>query len=178
MDWVMARHMPEPGTPATLRPARGRTVRLLAVALFFLILGLLPSSAGAALRILDVLCFGTCAVVFAIQLARGSTYLRINDNGFVVRTMFRTTAMVPWSAVTGFAAGYIPPAPQRFVVYDVDPADPRLRVARQVARTFARHEAALPDTYGLSADELADLLNGWRILHGTAQPRTPHPVPR
>jgi hypothetical protein len=92
----------------------------------------------------------------------GSAYLRLDPAGFTVCSLFRTHA-TRWFEVEGFATARI--SGRRMVVYNYSRfhrGQPRLR---RLASTISGYEAALPDTCGMKADSLAELMNQWRVEH-------------
>jgi len=50
------------------------------------------------------------------------------------------------------------------VVFNYSDHYDRVKMMRGFARKIAGYEGALPDTYGMSADQLADLLNNWKAI--------------
>ena len=105
--------------------------------------------------------FGLCAIVFALQLAPRSTYLRLTADGFQTRSLFRQGPLVRWSDVSEFRVERLPPSMTQMVVYD-EPGTPQTRL-RRFNRLLAGGEAALlPDGCGVSAQDLAALMNQWR----------------
>lgn len=119
------------------------------------------SSSAKVIAWLSVGFFALCAVVFALQLVPGASYLRITDEGFVFCSLFRKSPLVPWREVSEFRVASVPPSSHKLVVYDLNNA---LRPAiRSVNRALVGASDGLPDTYGLKPQELADLLNSWRL---------------
>lgn len=146
--------------PVILYPSRGKLAGLLALSLLLV--------AGSVLSIKrdlpggwpGALFFGLCALVFLIQFHPRSSYLRLNREGFIVCSLFRQSPLVPWRDVGPFQVAKIPRARRTFVVYEWNTKKhPTLQA---ISRSIAGTNAALPDTYGLRAEQLADLLNEWR----------------
>jgi hypothetical protein len=108
-------------------------------------------------------------VVFAVMLLPGAGYLRIDRQGFTTCALFRAT-FTPWSTVRGFGVtrvGY-----RRMVGVNLEPSG---RLAAGVGRVNASllgFEGALPDTYKMSAEALAALMN-----EALAQARSIAPPP-
>jgi hypothetical protein len=48
------------------------------------------------------------------------------------------------------------------VVFNFSNLHPRQRVLRKLSSAMSGYEAGLPETYGLSAEELAATMNDWR----------------
>jgi hypothetical protein len=110
--------------------------------------------------------FGACTMVFLALLLPGAAYLRLSRDGFRVRSLWRSH-FTPWSAVIGFRVARI--ARRRLVVFNF--VDAKARRRARYARILTGVEGALPDTYGLSADKLAELMIHWQVrVRTTAAP--------
>ena len=109
--------------------------------------------------------FGLIAGVFGVTVLPNSSYLELRPEGFTVCSLFRPHTY-SWVDVGPFAVGKIGLNPM--VVFDFSgnyEPSPRLR---QVAAELTGSEGALPDSYGLSLPELAQLLNEYRgAYHAT-----------
>ena len=81
--------------------------------------------------------------------------LRLTAQGFAMIDRHSTLAF-HWDEVQGFRA-----AGRRLVVFDFVRQEGAM-AARHVARFLAGGEGALPDTYGMTAVDLARVLNEWR----------------
>jgi len=57
---------------------------------------------------------------------------------------------------------------RKMVGWDYAPTYTAQSLGRKISRGMSGVEAGLPDTYGMSAESLATLLNDWRIQHRTA----------
>jgi hypothetical protein len=103
-----------------------------------------------------------CAAAIPVMIVlvwRGSS-LRLDGSGLQVRHGWRTRS-TRWADASVFeVSAPIPPSDIRVVTYD-DVTSRRGTVAAINARITGRG-SALPDTYGLSLEELAWLLNHWR----------------
>ena len=144
-----------------LRPSRAKTILLLLVALVFVAIGvfaLADREWGVGLSC--TIFFGLGAVIAAIQLRPGAAYLRLTEEGFVVCSMFRAGALVPWNRVSNFRVGSLPLAGKKMVVYDS--SSPTKRGLRQINRELIGASDGLPDNYGMKYDALAALMNDWR----------------
>jgi hypothetical protein len=103
--------------------------------------------------------FGLCTIIAAVMLLPGAASLELDRDGFQTTSLFRRR-QTRWQDVSEFEPVSIPPAMQKMVAYD------DVKVAgRAVARfniALASRNAGLPDTYGLSAAELAHVMTQWR----------------
>jgi hypothetical protein len=103
--------------------------------------------------------FGACTIVAAMLLLPGAGGLSLDRQGFRATSLFRGFD-ARWQDVSGFEPVSIPPSLQKLVGYD----DIKLagRAAAKLSIAIAGHNSALPDTYGLSAQDLAWLMAAWR----------------
>lgn len=146
-----------------LRPAKKKALFLLAVSLAIASVGIAMIRAGEGFVAgLTTAFFGLCAIVFVVQLVPAASYLHLSPDGFVVRSLFRTSPLIPWKDVGEFRVWTV--TPNRMVVYDYSGAPhPRLK---RLNRAVCGADAGLPDTYGMKAYELANLMNDWRARYG------------
>lgn len=144
--------------PATLRPRRLKFVGLLVVSLVFVAGAsflLASPGASAATAWFGLVFFGACAVVFAVLLLPGASYLQIGHDGFTVCTLFRKQ-FYPWTSINRFTADRQFYRQVVALTFERDAPTPPMR---QLNRNLVGYDGMLPDTYGMSATTLADLLN-------------------
>jgi hypothetical protein len=144
--------------PMRLRTTRKRTLLLLLGSAAFVVAALFvipidPNTAYGAIAF-----FGLGVVVALIQLLPNSSYLELDERGFTTCTMFRK-GFVPWQDVGEFYPCTIPPGTRSMVAYRFAPGYTPHATTRKVLNALAGAEAALPDTYGRPAKDLAELLN-------------------
>jgi hypothetical protein len=113
--------------------------------------------------------FGVCSAAFAVHLWPGASYLQLSPEGFVACSLFRRQPLIRWDSVSEFRVAPVPGSGMKMVVYSCDHSrHPRLAA---VNRTLVGATDALPDTYGRTPDELAALLNEWRLRALYSEPR-------
>jgi hypothetical protein len=144
--------------PVRLRTTRKSVLLLLLGSGAFVVAGffVLPTHPAAAYGAIAF--FGLGVVVAVVQLLPGSSYLELDERGFMTCTMFRK-GFVPWQDVGEFYPCTIPSSTRAMVAYRFAPGYTPQATTRKVLNALAGAEAALPDTYGRSAKELAELLN-------------------
>jgi hypothetical protein len=111
---------------------------------------------GQWLGLIPTVFFGLGLVVSLILLLPNSSFLELDDNGFLFRNLFRDSRF-SWADIAGFEARRL--SLRKFVTFDFARGYTASRHARALARTISGAEGALPDTYGMSAEDLADLMN-------------------
>jgi len=121
--------------------------------------GVLMIMSGELLGWFVAVVFGLCVLVFTVSLLPGANCLRVGPNGFTIRSLFRSHSY-RWSDVRGFGVGRV--GVKWMVVFDFTDefqGTPRLR---KISVALAGHEGALPDSYGMPLEALAELLNEYR----------------
>jgi len=149
------------GEEVILRPSRLR-----AIARFLFMLAVTGFHVGLVFAYGDCLLLWLLAAVCAagtlvslMKVLDRSACLRLTVKGFFVQDR-RGPLFYDWRDVQNFRTGQ-----RNRVLFDFPDSDPAARKARMVARFVAGGEGALPDTYGIAADELAKLMNEWRERH-------------
>jgi hypothetical protein len=145
--------------PATLYTSRWKNVLFLlfCAGMFVLLLGANETKFADVWWVL--LLFGLGVVVFAVLLLPGSACLKLTADGFEVTSLYRKH-FVPWTSVDDFYPITI--EHMRYVGWNYVPAFHDSPLLRQISSDLSGAQAALPDTYGMSAVELTTLLNELR----------------
>jgi hypothetical protein len=100
--------------------------------------------------------FGIGAVVFAILLLPGAAFLKLDSDGLTVCALYRAT-FTSWDAVEGFGVTQV--GLRKFVgVALTEPGKTKSLMARFNTGVIG-FDGMLPDTYGMTAADLAVLLN-------------------
>jgi hypothetical protein len=154
-----------PNLPVTYR-TRPLKMALLALGSgVFVSLGLwlLPREPVIALGC--VIFFGLCASVGLVGLLPNSSYLTLTEQGFLFASLFRKD-FVAWSSVQSFVPVRI--QFNSMVGWNYSSEFRGSTRLRRASTAVAGVEAALPDTYGMPAEQLADWMNQLRDVHTRA----------
>lgn len=144
------------GERIVLRPSRGRALRVLPIAVGFVLLGLWILPRAPVVGLLSIVFFGACGLIGLTLLVPGLHALEVGRAGFLVRTPIRRRALT-WSEVGAFDVRDV--ASQSFVVFDRRGAGPQS--AWSIANTWLTGaNDALPGGY--DAHAVAALLNEHR----------------
>jgi hypothetical protein len=145
--------------PVTLYPSRKKWLLVFAGSALFAVGGAWMIRSGDGRGWLGVIFFGLGALVAAVQLLPGAGALMLDRDGFEVASLFRRHR-TRWQDAAGFIAARLPRARQKMVAYD-DATLGTTSLTKFNVSVIGRN-AALPDTYGFSADDLAQLMARWR----------------
>jgi hypothetical protein len=144
-----------------LRPSKTRALLLLAGSAAFTAGGVLMISGAKGFTAWFVtLFFGACGLIALVHLLPRASYLELQPEGFIVRSLYRQWPLIRWSQVSEFGIARFSWGNRMVVFNDSQPVPPRLAKANVALFGFT---SALPDTYGMKPDALADLLNRRRL---------------
>lgn len=145
--------------PTTLHPNRTKMALLFLVCAAFVVIPVWMVRDGQSMGYLTGVFFALGLPVFAVQLLPNATYLQLRSDGFTFCSLFRAHTF-QWRQVQTFAAIHVGVNPM--VAWNFTADYVASGGMRRASKAFSGYEAALPDTYGMKAQELADLLNELR----------------
>jgi len=121
------------------------------VSLILFILGIRLLHQNIWIAVLNIFFFGICFIVYVINFIPNATYLKLEESGITMKTLFKTT-FIPWKAVQNFDTKNI--FLFKMVTFNLNEnlTDSKTR----------SKQGAFPDTYGMSAKRLSDLLNEYK----------------
>lgn len=137
--------------PLLLKPRKIKNIFMILISLGFVVLGISLLEKKLWLGVLSILFFGVCFIIFIINLLPNSVYLKIDERGIEMKNLFRIT-FIPWKAVNAFSTKSIF---LKMVTFNID--EKLLTDSMIKGKT-----GAFPDTYGMSAKNLAALLNNYK----------------
>jgi hypothetical protein len=111
--------------------------------------------------------FALCTLISLLQLTTSLSHLRLGQDGFTISVPLRSYSY-RWSDIEEFSVSEIPEELKGFVVFRFSSSYGKQRVPRKLISTAFGYEGALPDTYGMSPQSLAELMNRWRTGSHTA----------
>lgn len=154
-----------PALPMTLRPSVLQWLLLLLCGLVPLVIRYPWSSQGMAnwswTDWLMIAIVGACLLFALVNLVPGASYLRLESQGMVVRSFYRTHT-TPWADIAGFGVMTLPRTDRELVGWNYMPGRGKPSFLREFDFAAYGLEVALPDTYGMDAEDLAALLQSIR----------------
>jgi len=148
----------------TLYPGKFKNIFLLLISIIFTVGGIFMLMDGETFGWFVSGFFGICLIVAIIGLLPNANYLKLDKNGFEMCTLFKKSAY-RWEDIQLFRSGKV--HVKTMVMFNFSEDFQKHKTMRKVNAKIAGKEGALPDTYGLKAEELADLMNDYRQKHTT-----------
>lgn len=145
--------------PLRLHPSRLKMLGLLAVCLVFVALGLLMSREQPAMGYFCAAFFGLGIPVFLLQMLPGKSYLELARDQFVSASLFKS-ATVQWNDIAELRVIRI--HGNKMVGWNYNAAYRGRGTGHAVSSALAGVHGALPDTYGMKAEALAELMDAIR----------------
>lgn len=138
--------------PLTLKPGKIKNTILILISIAFIVLGISLLEKNMLIAVLNIFFFGICLIIFVINMIPNASYLKIDERGIEMKNLFKTT-FIPWQAVSGFKTKFI--FVNKLVTFTID--EKLLENSKMKGKS-----GAFPDTYGMSAKNLANLLNEYK----------------
>lgn len=146
-------------SPLRLNMPRRRAVRLLVLVGAFVAVGIVIVPQSPWVGWSAIAFFGLGVVLFAVQLAR-PTYLVLDESGFQLQAPFQRSAMQrAWEECSRFTAQHI--GGTIMVIYS-SARDDHVPVRKATQVIAGGDEGVQAGFGGLSADQLAELMNRYR----------------
>ena len=123
----------------------------------------LKQSGWSFLGWLTIVFFGLGVPLSLLMLLPNATYLRLDEEGFEMRSVFRNNRY-RWTDVAGFTIGSLRGAKMIAIHFRHDFKPQRL--ARSMAAALAGMEGAIPNHYNAPLEEILEALNAWRQRYG------------
>jgi hypothetical protein len=147
--------------PFTIYPNKSKIIRLLFISCAFVGGGVLMICDRQMMGWLAVVFFGLGVPIFIIQLFPNSSFLTVSDEGIEFCSLFRKSKL-KWSDIAEFGVFSIRNhglTVRKIIGINFSATYTLASKGRAVAKALSGFEGALPDTYGLQAEELVELLS-------------------
>jgi hypothetical protein len=148
-----------------LHPSRGKKIRLMLVSAAFVAVGLAMLKTNFLMAMLTIVFFGLGVVVSLVMLVPGCSQLELRADGFVVLHFWRRSSYA-WTDIRQFDVLTLRQHGMQtyeMVAIDFTEGFPRHRIGRLLSSTLTGADGGLPDTYGLRASELAELMSQYQL---------------
>jgi hypothetical protein len=144
-------------------PDRRRGWKLVAFSAAIAAAGMWFQSVGSP-RGLLLLTLGVGGVtVFGLPLLPGSAHLKLDPQGFKLRVLYRSH-LFRWPDIDRFEVKQV--GRTKLVVFKYAPAYRGRRLRRMLSSGLSGWDGALPETYGMSAEDLEVKMSSWKERFG------------
>lgn len=147
-----------------LKPARLKTLALVLGSALLATLGWHFFAGVPALRWIFAVFFGSGVLIFGVNLAPGSSYLRLSPEGLTYCSLYKPRHY-SWHEIERF--GVMVVGMNRMVGFSFSSSYRGLERTRKAVAAVSGYEVGLPDTYGRKPDDLIKLLNEWKKRHSS-----------
>jgi hypothetical protein len=145
--------------PRIFFPSPEKWVRLTLGSGLFTAIGIAMMIKAAPFGIFVTASFGVGTMIGITMLLPGANSLRLDGDGFEITKFFFLRQRYSWLNVSDFVVWVM--SRNRFVVFKAE--KPRLSVYERISAAMAAgRNGYLPDTYGMAANDLAQLMTNWR----------------
>ena len=158
---ISPRHSTPTDGPILLRPQPTKWLLVALGSLAFVLIGIWMVRSRDMFGWLAIVFFGLCLAVSLICLLPKASYLRLTPDGFTMCSLFRAHT-IRWEDVTGFGVGTV--FTNKMVMFNYVESYQRTPRLRSFNTELTGFEAAIPDSYGLRHEDLADLLNRYKTM--------------
>ena len=149
--------------PITYPGSRKKTFILLLVSILFVFCGIVTFKESTIISILGIAFFGLGSIVFMINLLPKASYLTLTSEGFEFSSLFRrhfeTWADIDLFFPVRISLPYHFGGVKKMVGWNYRQNYRKSSKMRNISSWLSGAEAALPDTYGKSVEELCDIMN-------------------
>lgn len=145
--------------PLILLPSSRKWAGLIVIGVCLMILSFISMARSPVTGILGLIFFAVATVVAIAAVLPGSSSLRLDRESFI-RTRLYHAKRYRWSEVRDFSVWTW--RGTGFVVFEV--TKPRLNPLEKMNKAISGRNGYLPDTYGLAAKSLVQLMIGWQNL--------------
>ncbi|WFB36529.1 hypothetical protein P3T73_01985 [Kiritimatiellota bacterium B12222] len=143
-----------------LTPTKWKSVLMLFLSTLLTTGGVFMFLGGEKIGLLIAGFFGLCSLIFVVQLFPNASYLVLDDHGFSFTSMFKTSS-VSWQEIDSmgvirFRQNML--VVKKMVGWSYHPTESPPQVGQKMSEAISGFQAALPETYGMKAEALLDLM--------------------
>ena len=145
--------------PILLRPKATKWLAVAVGSFAFVLIGIWMVRSREVFGWFGIVFFGLCLSVSLMCLLPHASYLRLTPDGFTICSLFRAHT-IRWDDVTDFGVGRV--LTNKMVMFNYAESYQHSPKLRSFNTELTGFDAAIPDSYGLRHEELADLLNRYK----------------
>jgi hypothetical protein len=144
----------------TLYPKKSKILGMLVLSSVFVAASVWMIETGEHFGWVGLIFFGLALLASLFMLVTNTSYLRLTKEGFETRSIFKTS-FTDWKDVETFGVGSI--ERNKMVVFNYSASHQKNAKIKQLSRDFAGFEGSVSNMYGDSPEEMAQLMNDWKL---------------
>lgn len=146
--------------PKIFRPNRLKILMLFLISSAFVAIGIFALEENTLLGWFSISFFGIGIIVSLIQFYPNASYLKLNEEGFEVKSLFRTS-FTKWSDVKDFREGHI--KRNKMIFFDYTEEHKKWKKGKKLSKFLSGKEGAIQSSYNISTKELLNLLKEYKL---------------
>lgn len=107
-----------------------------------------------------IIFFGLGIIVSLIQFYPNSTYLKLTDEGFEVKGLFRSS-FTKWTDIKDFRQGQI--KGNKMIFFDYTDRHKKWKSGKKVAKFLSGKEGAVQSSYNIKTEDLLNLMKEYKL---------------
>lgn len=145
--------------PQVFRPIQLKNLILFFGCSAFVAIGIFIRNSDGKIRWGSIVFFGIGVIVSLIQFLPNSKYLKLTDNGFEVKGLFRSS-FTKWTDVKNFREGQIRDV--KMIFFDYTDNHKKWNNGKKIAKFLSGNEGAVQSSYNIKTDKLLNLMKEYK----------------
>ena len=146
--------------PQIFRPNQLKNSILFLGCSAFVAIGIIIRDSDPKIGWASIIFFGLGVLVSIIQFFPNSTYLKLTNEGFEVKGLFKSS-FTRWSDVKDFRKGQI--KGNKMIFFDYTDQHKKWNSGKKVAKFLSGNEGAVQSYYNIKTDELLNLMKEYKL---------------
>lgn len=137
---------------------------LLLISSVFVTIGILMLEDKTLMEWFIISFFGLGVIVSLIQFHPNASYLKLTDEGFEVKNLFRSS-FTKWVDVKEFRQGHI--NGNKMIFFDYTDEHKKWNNGKKIAKFLSGKEGAVQSSYNISTENLIELMTKYKLENKT-----------
>tara|TARA_B100001063_G_C16360260_1_gene355682 strand:- start:23 stop:514 length:492 start_codon:yes stop_codon:yes gene_type:complete len=157
--------------PKIFRPNKLKNLFLFLGCSAFVTMGIFILDNNPAIGWGNIIFFGLGVIVSLIQFYPNSTYLKLTDEGFKIKGLFRSS-FTKWTDIKNFRQGQI--KGNKMIFFDYTEEHKKWKSGKKIAKFLSGKEGAVQSSYNIKPEQLLSLMKEYKsksIKRCTTKPK-------
>jgi hypothetical protein len=145
--------------PQIFKPNQLKNIILLLVSSTFVIIGIFNLDSDPNFSWVGIIFFGLGIIVSIIQFFPNSTYLKLTDEGFEVKSLFRSS-FTKWTEIKDLREGQI--KGNKMIFFNYTENHNKWNIGKEIAKSLTDTEGAIQSSYNIKTQQLLNLMKEYK----------------